>query len=210
MEKMDYKKEYKDLYVPSNKKPVLIDVPEMKFVMVDGCGDPNNNPEFEKSVEALYSVSYAIKMLPKKGIVPEGYIEYVVPPLEGLWWIEGSDKFSFTERENWRYTLMIRQPEFVTAELFQQCLMETKRKKNNEKLEEVGFESFTEGLCVQMMHIGPYATEPETKEVMENFLTENARRDETGAVRKHHEIYLSDPRKGDPEKRKTVLRIPVK
>lgn len=209
MEKLDYKKEYKDLYMPSNKKPVVVDIPRMNFIMVNGKGDPNNNPEFEKAVEALYSVSYTIKMLPKKGIVPEGYFDYVVPPLEGLWWLEGSEEFSFAERENWRYTLMIRQPEFVSEQLFQQCLKEAELKKNNEKLNEVTFGGFIEGPCVQMMHVGPYAMEPETTEIMEKYIVESGYLNAIGHGGKHHEIYLSDPRKGDPAKMKTVLRIPV-
>lgn len=210
MEKFDYKKEYKDLYMPSNKKPVLVNVPAMNFILVDGRGDPNNNPEFQKAVEALYSISFTIKMSPKKGTVPDGYFDYVVPPLEGLWWLEGDKEFSFNERDNWRYSLMIRQPEFVTRGMVERTISELKTKKGNEKLDNVRFEEFNEGLCVQMMHIGPYSTEPETIEKMDNFIIEKGYVKTIGAGGKHHEIYLSDPRRTKPEKQKTVLRVPVR
>jgi len=124
---IDYKKEYKDLYMPKDK-PVLIDVPSMNFIMVDGNGDPNNNPGFQQAIKLLYGLSFTIKMSKMKGNQPEGYFEYVVPPLEGLWWIDGG-KFSFEMRDNWRWTLMIRQPEFVDEEVFKWACAELIRKK---------------------------------------------------------------------------------
>lgn len=203
----DYKKEYKDLYMPK-QQPVLIEVPPMNFLMVDGSGDPNNNPAFQQATELLYGLSYTIKMSKKKGRQPEGYFEYVVPPLEGLWWIE-EGSFSFEQRDNWKWTLMIRQPEFVNEELVQWATEELRRKKPELATEKARFATFDEGLCVQIMHIGPYATEPETMKKVEAFLLEHGLRDRLTDGGKHHEIYLSDPRKARPETMKTVLRHPV-
>lgn len=207
MPAMDFKKLYKDLYLPP-AKPMLIDVPAMNFLIVDGAGDPNG-PEFQDAVGALYSMSYTLKMLPKKGVVPEGYADYTVPPLEGLWWLSNGGAFSFTARENWVWSAMIRQPEFVTKELVSGLLPEVKRKKPNPALERLRFEAFTEGPCVQVMHTGPFATEPETMKLIEAFIGENGLSDRIGLGGKHHEIYLSDPRRGSPAKMKTVLRHPV-
>lgn len=203
----DYKKEYRDLYMPKDK-PVLIEVPPMNFLMVDGSGDPNNSPEFQQATELLYGLSYTIKMIMKKGKQPDGYFEYVVPPLEGLWWIEEGG-FSFEKRDNWKWTLMIRQPEFVDHELFRWATNELMRKKQELAIEKARFEAFTEGLCVQIMHIGPYSTEPETMKKVEAFLFEHGLKDRLTSGGKHHEIYLSDPRKAKPERMKTVLRHPV-
>ncbi|NLP14919.1 MAG: transcriptional regulator [Clostridium sp.] len=204
---MDYKKEQKDLYMPKDK-PALIEVPPMNFLMVDGSGDPNDNPEFQHATELLYGLSYAIKMSKKKGKQPEGFFEYVVPPLEGLWWIdEGS--FSFEKRDNWKWTLMIRQPEFVNGETVQWAVDELARKKPELEINKARFEAFEEGLCVQIMHIGPYSTEPETMKKVEAFLLEHGLRDRLASGGKHHEIYLSDPRKSKPESMKTVLRHSV-
>lgn len=203
---MDFKKEYKELYMPS-AKPSLVDVPAMSFIMVDGSGDPNG-PEFLKAVEVLYGLSFAIKMSKMKGNQPEGYFEYVVPPLEGLWWITGSC-FSFEQRENWMWTAMIRQPEFVTTDVFTWARDELNRKKPELSSQGARFETFTEGLCVQAMHLGPYATEPETMLKLKAFMAANNLTDQVGNGGKHHEIYLSDPRKAKPESMKTVLRHPV-
>jgi len=203
----DYKKEYKNLYMPKNK-PVLIEVPSMNFIMVDGQGDPNNNEEFQKAVEVLYGLSFAIKMSKMKGDQPEGYFEYTVPPLEGLWWINDGI-FSFEQRENWEWMLMIRQPDFVTKEVFIWACNHVKTKKPGLSIEGAKFEAYDEGLCVQMMHIGPYASEPETMALMTDFINAEGLWDRVGKDGKHHEIYLSDPRKCKPEKMKTVLRHPV-
>ncbi|HOQ37210.1 MAG TPA: GyrI-like domain-containing protein [Acetivibrio sp.] len=204
---MDYKKEQKDLYMPKDK-PVLIEVPPMNFLMVDGSGDPNDNPEFEHATELLYGLSYAIKMSKKKGKQPEGFFDYVVPPLEGLWWIDGGS-FSLEKRDNWKWTLMIRQPEFVNVETVQWAVDELARKKPELEINKARFEAFEEGLCVQIMHIGPYSTEPETMKKVEAFLSEHGLKDRLTSGGKHHEIYLSDPRKSKPESMKTVLRHPV-
>jgi hypothetical protein len=147
-------------------------------------------------------------MSKKKGKQPEGFFEYVVPPLEGLWWIdEGS--FSFEKRDNWKWTLMIRQPEFVNGETVQWAVDELARKKPELEINKARFEAFEEGLCVQIMHIGPYSTEPETMKKVEAFLLEHGLRDRLASGGKHHEIYLSDPRKSKPESMKTVLRHSV-
>lgn len=204
---LDYKKEYKDLYMPKNK-PALIKIPSMNFIMVDGSGDPNNNPVFEEAVELLYGLSYTIKMSNKKGNQPEGYFEYVVPPLEGLWGIDGNE-FSLEKRDNWKWTLMIRQPEFVTEEFFKWACSEIAKKKKELNIEKARFEAFEEGLCVQMMHIGPYSTEPETVKSMDEFIKQEGLKDGVVITGRHHEIYLSDPRKAKPETMKTVLRHPV-
>lgn len=204
---LDYKKLYKDLYLPPNR-PVLIDVPEMHFLAVDGAGDPNGQG-FGDAVGALYSMSYTIKMLPKKGPAPQGYIDYSVPPLEGLWWLSDGGAFSFASRDNWVWTAMIRQPEFVTEQLVSTLLPDLIRKKPNPALGKLRLISFAEGSCVQMMHLGPYAAEPGTMEKMEDFMAENNLASRIGRGGKHHEIYLSDPRKGSPENMKTVLRHPI-
>jgi hypothetical protein len=204
--KLDYKKENKDLYIPK-KKPSIVDVPSMNFIMVDGKGDPSKE-EYQQAIGALYALTYTIKMSKTKGKQPPGYFEYVVPPLEGLWWISG-ESFSFDKRDNWLWTSMIRQPEFVDPEMFAWACEECRRKKQEVDISKARLETFTEGLCVQMMHIGPYSQEPETLAFMRAFMAENGLVDETGSDRKHHEIYLSDPRKTTPDKLKTVLRHPA-
>lgn len=205
---LDYKKEYKDLYLPKGD-PVLIDVPAMQFIMVDGKGDPNNNPEFEQAVELLYGLSYTIKMSKKKGKEPAGYFDYVVPPLEGLWWVD-DENFSLEKRDNWLWTVMIRQPEFVSPDFFAWAKDELKKKKPELSIDQARLETYSEGLCVQIMHIGPYATEPETMKKVDAFIRNKGLMDLVTKGSKHHEIYLSDHRKSKPESMKTVLRHPVK
>lgn len=204
--KVDFKKDYKDLYLPKTK-PMLIDVPEMQFIMVDGAGDPNSEA-YQQAIGILYGLTFTIKMSKMSGKQPSGYYEYVVPPLEGLWWVSGG-AFSFDQRENWLWTSMIRQPEFVTPAVFDWAVEECGCKKPELDLTRARVSSFKEGLCVQIMHLGPYADEPRSVELMKDFMADNNLIDETGSERKHHEIYLSDPRKTAPEKLKTVLRHPV-
>ncbi len=206
--KLDYKKEYKDLYLPKNK-PMLIDVPKMMFFAVDGKGDPNHNMSYQEAIELLYGLSYTIKMSYKNGNEPKGYFEYVVPPLEGLWWIE-EGLFDLNKRNNWLWTSMIRQPEFVNEEIFNWACEQLKIKKPALNVDRARFIEFEEGLCVQMMHLGPYSEEPESIEKMRQFMNKNKLVDQTGKIRKHHEIYLSDPRRVKPERLKTVLRHPVR
>jgi hypothetical protein len=204
--KVDFKKDYKDLYLPKTK-PMLIDVPPMNFIMIDGAGDPNQI-EYQQAVGALYALAFTIKMSKMGGNQPQGYFEYVVPPLEGLWWISSGD-FTFDKRDNWLWTSMIRQPEFVTPAVFNWAVEECRRKKPELDLNKASFETFSEGLCVQIMHIGPYSDEPRSLALLKDFTKENDLVNQTGSERKHHEIYLSDPRRTASEKLKTVLRLPV-
>jgi hypothetical protein len=204
---LDYKKEYKNLYMPKDK-PTLIVVPSANFIMCDGTGDPNDNSDFQQAIGLLYGLSFTIKMSKMKGNQAEGYFEYVVPPLEGLWWIDKGG-FSLEVRDNWKWTLMIRQPEFVNEDVFKWACIELIKKKHEMPIEKVRFEAFDEGLCVQIMHIGPYSTEPETMKKIENFILKEGLKNKVGNGGKHHEIYLSDPRKIKPENMKTVLRQPV-
>lgn len=213
---MDYKKEFKDLYAPKTE-PSSIKVPEMTFIMVDGRGNPNDEGgEYQQAVELLYALSYTIKMSKMGGNRPEGYFEYTVLPLEGLWWLEDNSHEDFSEKDKYCWTSMIRQPEFVTKEVFQWACNEVKRKKPELTIEKARLEKLEEGPCVQVMHMGPYSEEPKTIEKIEEFMKKNGlengitniRKD--GSIKRHHEIYLGDPRKTAPEKLKTILRHPLK
>jgi len=188
------------------KQPVKIEVPEMKFFTIEGSGNPNGK-EFKDNLEILYALSYAIRMMPKKGITPEGYFEYTVFPLEGHWDLdEEGRKLDYLNKDHLVYKLMIRQPDFVTEQLFQYAVNTVKQKKTNIQLDNVQFEFITEGICVQAMHVGSYDDEPKTFELMEQFcLQNNLKR----AEKTHKEIYISDIRKTSPEKLKTVLRYKV-
>lgn len=203
MSKVDYKKDFKGLYLPK-AVPVLIDVPAMTFIMVDGKGDPSGE-EYQQAVSLLYSLSYTIKM---KGKELPGYCDYTIFPLEGLWWIDGG-AFDFKQRGNWLWISMIRQPDFVTPDVLRWAIELTQKKKPEHDTSRARLEVFTEGLCVQMMHIGPFATEPETVDKIRALIEQAGLADATGNVRKHHEIYLSDPNNVSPEKMNTVLRHPV-
>jgi|SRR5690606_272848 len=205
MTKFEWRKELKELYLPG-KKPTIIDVPEMKFFAIDGRGNPNDEP-FKEHIEILYGLSYAIRMMPKKGMTPEGYFEYTVFPLEGHWDLdEEGRKLDYLDKDHLVYKLMIRQPDFVTEELFQYAVDTVKKKKPNLNVEQVKFETIREGLCVQAMHIGSYDDEPKTFERMEQFCLENNLK---RAEKTHKEIYISDMRRTAPEKLKTVLRFKV-
>ena len=203
----DFKKEYKDLYMPKDN-PILVNVPVMRFIKVDGRGDPNNNSDYKQAIELLYGLSYTIKMSKKKNIPPEGYFDYVVPPLEGLWWVDEGE-FSLDKRDNWKWTMMLRQPKFVNDMVFKWACGEYSKKKSGLTTENACFWTFDEGLCVQMMHFGPFSTEPETMKKIDAFVKKENLMDRLGSGGKHHEIYLSDPRKSKPESTKTVLRHPV-
>ncbi|MBD0384876.1 GyrI-like domain-containing protein [Paenibacillus sp. WST5] len=184
--------------------PEIVEVPRMPFFMISGSGDPNGE-EFAKATEALYSLSYAVRMSYKSDDVPAGNYEYTVFPLEGLWDLLDRSKPA-TDKSNFKYTIMIRQPDFLTEKGFDRFLEQTKRKKPNSYLEKVRFEQASDGLSCQMMHIGSFDDEPESFARMEAFCTEH------GFIRSskiHREIYLSDPRKTEPAKLKTVLRFPV-
>jgi hypothetical protein len=214
--KLDYKKEYKDLYMPK-AKPSIVEVPPIRFIMVDGKGNPNDEGgEYQQAVELLYALTYTIKMSKMGANKPDGYFEYVVSPLERLWWLNDNSHFDFTIKEKFCWTSMIRQPEFVTQGVFDWACKEVAKKKPLLDTSKARLQIYHEGLCVQMMHIGPYDNEPETTAQMDAFMKENNLQnaiDEVqpdGTIKKHHEIYLGDPRKIEPSKRKTVLRHPVK
>ncbi|SFG64701.1 GyrI-like domain-containing protein [Sporolactobacillus nakayamae] len=203
MDKVDYKKDFKELYLPK-QKPVIVRVPKIDYFMIEGSGDPNNEP-FAQVTAALYSLSYAVKMSYKSKLVPEGYYDYVVFPLEGVWNLVDKTLPS-TVKSNFKYTLMIRQPDFLTTELFERFLSETKKKKPNPFLDQVTFSTLEEGLCCQILHKGSYDDEPESFKRMAEFCSEQGYR---RVSKTHREIYLSDPRRTESEKLKTVLRYPV-
>ena len=205
----DFKKEYKEFYIPKTK-PSIIDVPAMNFVSVRGKGDPNSEDgEYRKALDILYGVSYTIKMSKKGDRRIEGYFDYVVPPLEGLWQQEGIDGIDYTRKDKFEWVSMIRLPDFVTESDFDWAVREASAKKKSD-FSKAEFFTYTEGLCVQCMHIGSYDDEPETVEAMYRFISENGYSVDITEKRRHHEIYLSDPRKTDPGQLKTVIRLPVK
>ncbi|MFI5253294.1 MAG: GyrI-like domain-containing protein [Bacteroidota bacterium] len=202
MKKIDLKKELKYLYVPSPKEVVAVEVPKFNFLMIDGKGDPDTSQEFQNAVEALYSVSYTLKFTIKK----EDAIDYPVMPLEGLWWMKDMKAFDWQKKDEWRWTMMIMQPKYVTAAKMKQALKAVSEKKDLPALPLVRFEAFDEGLSVQVLHIGPYAAEAPTIIRMHDFASAQGYE----LHGKHHEIYLGDPRKSAPEKLKTGLRQPVR
>jgi len=203
---IDYKKTEKELYFPKTT-PSIIDVPEMTFIVVDGKGDPNTSPEYAAAIELLYGLSYSIKMNNKS------VLEYVVPPLEGFW--EAGDCFigggaPITDKAKFVWTSVIRQPEFVTDEVFEAAKTVLAKKKPKLDISLARLEKITEGLSVQVMHIGSYDNEHETVLALDNFASENGYIIDINEKRRHHEIYLSDPRKVAPEKMKTVIRHPIR
>jgi hypothetical protein len=203
MSKTDFKKELKHLYQPSAREFVVVDVPPMKFLMVDGHGDPNTAQEYKDAVEALYAVAYKLKFMSKK----EQGMDYVVPPLEGLWWAEDMETFT-TQRDKsaWDWTMMIMQPEWITQEMVEEVVRQVGKKKDLPALPKLRLETYHEGLAVQIMHIGSYDEEGPTIARMHAFIDEKGYE----PAGKHHEIYLGDPRKVAPEKLKTVLRQPIR
>ena len=205
----DYKKEYKAFYAPKNK-PELVTVPPMNFVAVRGCGDPNaSGGDYAGAMGLLYGVSFTIKMSKLGDRQIEGYFDYVVPPLEGFWWMEGQTGIDFGRKAEFQWISAIRLPDFVTKADFDWAV-ETAAQKKKQDFSRAEFWHYEEGLCVQCMHLGPYDDEPATIGQMERFLeTQGCVTDLTGE-RRHHEIYLSDPRRCAPERLKTVIRIPVR
>ncbi|HEX2938248.1 MAG TPA: GyrI-like domain-containing protein [Ruminiclostridium sp.] len=211
-DKFDFKKAYKDLYIPK-QKPVIINVPPMDFIMVDGKGDPNDEVgEYKEAMNILYGLTFTIKMSKMSGQQPTGYFEYVVPPLEGLWWFENDlfDGRKLKDKSQFCWTSMIRQPDFVTDSVFEWAVSQLQKKKPGLNVSKARFVTLEEGLCVQMMHIGPYDSEPASIEQMEKHILENGYENDINDRRRHHEIYLGDPRKVAPQKLRTVLRHPVK
>lgn len=204
--KHEWRKHEKNLYVPKSK-PELITVPEQKFLMINGTGNPNSE-EFAEKIKVLYSLTYAIRMMPKGGYTPEGYVEYTVYPLEGIWDLtEEGRKLDSLNKDELIYTIMIRQPEFVTEEVVERAFENVRKKKPHPLLKEVKFGVMEDGLSVQMLHIGPYDDEPQSFEKMNEFISTNNLEIVTLV---HREIYLSDARKVEPAKQKTVLRYRVK
>lgn len=212
MEKLDLKKELKAYYQPSGKNPEIIRIPCFQFAMLDGAIEPGMEPgtslAFQKSVEALYGISYTLKFMVKQR--ENNPIDYPVMALEGLWWVD-NDEFDIRRKDNWKWTVMILQPPIITTTIFQEGLEKLRKKRGDQPVfSRLRLEDFEEGLCVQLMHIGPYATEPASVDLMHSFARQQGYLPRLGDGGKHHEIYLSDPRKAAPEKMKTVLRHPVK
>ncbi|MCL2184950.1 MAG: GyrI-like domain-containing protein [Treponema sp.] len=204
----DYKKEYKDLYLPKIK-PMLIDIPEINFVAVEGKGNPNDKDgEYQMAMQLLYSIQYTIKMSKMGNNKINGYFDYVVPPLEGLWWFENGVKIPPIDKSKYNWISLIRLPEFADENIFKWACDEVTKKKNIET-QNAKYYKLNEGLCVQCMHLGSYDDEPKTIKLIDEFIKENNLINDINEVRRHHEIYLSDPRKTEVSKLKTVIRIPV-
>ncbi len=204
MAKIDLKKENKELYNPSAKEVSIVNVPKMNFLMIYGEGDPNTSQEYQDAMQALFPVSYRTKFISKK----ENSQDYVVMPLEGLWWVDNMHNFSINDKSSWKWTAMIRQPDFITKNMIKQAIQEVKRKKNPASLSKIRFESLHEELSAQIMHIGPYHKEQPTIEKLHTFINESDY--DFNQTQKHHEIYISDVRRIKPERLKTVIRNPIK
>lgn len=202
MVKLDLKRELAYLYGPSPKEVALIEVPPLNYLMVDGAGDPNTSPEYAQALEALYSLAYTVKFACKKQLATD----FVVLPLEGLWWTPDMADFSVERKGAWLWTMMIMQPALVTEELVIAALAEVRRKKPSPALDRLRFEAYHEGLCVQVMHLGRYDAEGPTIARLHAWAAEHGH----ALAGKHHEIYLGDPRRTEPARLKTVLRQPVR
>ena len=205
----DYKKEYKEFYLPKSK-PSIVEIPRMNFLAVKGTGNPNDeNGDYQNALGLLYGIAYTIKMSYKGSHKIEGFFEYVVPPLEGFWWQEGVSGVDYAHKEDFKFISLIRLPDFVTKEDFDWAIAEATKKKKQD-FSRVEYFIYDEGLCVQCMHIGSYDDEPATVELMHQYIEENGYVLDITDERYHHEIYLSDPRKCDVSKLKTVIRHPIK
>ena len=206
----DFKKEYKEYYLPKNK-PSIIDVPKMNYIAVRGKGNPNEeNGDYQNTLGLLYGVAYTIKMSYKGDHKIDGFFEYVVPPLEGLWWQDDKDGgIDYDHKEQLNFISIIRLPDFVTKVDFDWAIDEATKKKKQD-LSRIEFLTYDEGLCVQCMHIGSYDDEPVTVESMHKFAEDNGYKLDITDTRYHHEIYLSDPRKCVADKLKTVIRHPIR
>ena len=205
----DYKKEYKEFYLPP-QTPGIVTVPTMNFLAVRGQGDPNEEGgTYKQAIGMLYAVAFTIKMSKMGKHKLEGYFDYVVPPLEGLWWQDGIQGVDYTRKKYFQWISLIRLPEFVTKEAFEWAVREATEKKQQD-FSAVEFFSWEEGLCVQCMHIGPYNDEPTTVAAMEQYAKEQGYAADFGENRFHHEIYLSDAQRCKPERLKTVIRQPVR
>ena len=202
MVKIDCKKELKNLYSSSAEKVEVVEVPQMNFLMIDGEGDPNTSQSFQDAIDVLYPLSYTLKFIIKRGEIG---IDYGVLPLEGLWWADDMSSFSVDNKENWKWTLMIMQPELVKKEMVATAIEEVRKKKKPVALPLVRFESFVEGKVGQIMHIGPFSEEGPTVEKLHSFIKVSG----SQRIGKHHEIYLTDIRRAAPEKWKTIIRQPM-
>ena len=202
MEKMDFKKELKHLYQAPAANPVLVEVPALNYLMVDGEGDPNTAPAYAEAIETLFAVSYSIKFMIKKG---PSAVDYGVMPLEGLWWADDMSAFASKDKSSWKWTAMIMQPALVTAALVESAVAEVEKKKNPAALFKMRFEALAEGQCAQILHVGPFSEEGPTIEKLHAFIDGSGQR--SG---KHHEIYLSDIRRAEPAKWKTIIRQPMR
>ena len=200
MNKIDFKKELKQLYNPSPKVVVIVDVPPLNFLMIDGHGDPNTAAAYKEAVEALFGLSYALKFMVKK----ELGVDYAVMPLEGRWWVEDMSRFSLDNKSAWQWTAMIMQPEYIVADLVQAARVQVARKKKLPALPLLRLETFHQGQAAQIMHLGPYAAEAPTIAQLYQFIAAQGGQ----RMGKHHEIYLNDPSRTAPEKLKTVIRQP--
>lgn len=206
----DYKKEYKEFYLPSNK-PSIIRVPKMNFIAVRGKGNPNDeNGEYKSAIGLLYSIAFTIKMSYKGDYKIDGYFSYVVPPLEGLWWQDGVSGVDYSRKDEFNWISLIRLPDFVTKKDFDWAVNQAKNKRPETDYSKAEFFTYDEGLCVQCMHQGPYDDEPKTIKLMDDYATENGYEMDVNDKRYHHEIYLSDPRRCKESRLRTVLRHPVK
>ena len=205
----DYKKEYKEFYMPKNK-PAIVNVPVMNYIAVRGQGNPNEEGgAYQRAISALYAIAYTIKMSYKGEHKIEGFFEYVVPPLEGFWWQNDTEGMDYSRKDDFNWISVIRLPEFVTKEEFAWAVAEATRKKKID-CSAAEFLSVEEGLCIQIMHVGPFDDEPATVALMDEYLKEQGYVNDFSNTRLHHEIYLSDARKVDPSKWKTVIRHPIK
>ncbi len=205
----DYKKEYKEFYLPT-MKPEILEIPPMNFLAVRGSGDPNAEVgEYKRAINLLYGIAYTLKMSYKTDYKIKGFFEYVVPPLEGFWWMEGIQGMDYTQKDKFQWISVIRLPDFIGKEDFEWALKEATRKKK-EDYSKAEFLHYEEGLCVQCMHVGPFDDEPATVEAMNEFIKVEGYTNDLTDIRYHHEIYLSDFRKCAPEKQKTVIRHPIK
>lgn len=202
MNKIDYKMELKYLYKSSAKEAEIVDVPVMNFLLIDGKGDPTKEKSYQQAIEALYSVAYTLKFMAKKGKMA---LDYGVLPLEGLWWANDMTAFEKNRRNEWLWTMMIMQPDFITTEMVEQAINQAKEKKDPAAIDKLRFEKFNEGKSAQIMHIGPFTEEGPTIEKLHAFIKQNncELRD------KHHEIYLTDIRRAAPQNWKTIIRQPM-
>lgn len=206
MAKIDLKKQQKKLYTASKREPIIVEVPEMKFLMIDGEGDPNTSMEYQDAMEALFPVSFKVKFISKI----EKSQDYVVMPLEGLWWANSMEDFTIEDKSSWKWTAMIRQPDFISQRMIKDAIREVEEKKEPAALSKIRFVKLEEGLSAQIMHIGPYLEEEPAVKKLHNFIQEQGYQfDGNQPGKRHHEIYLSDVRRSKPEKLKTIIRQPI-